>query len=314
MINKKENPPYLNDFLDYSENELGKTKNSIKEINYDLAFFLKYIMYKKNLSKIKEIEMVKEVKIHNLDIKVIKSISLDDIYDFIDYLDKDVKINRSTIARKISSIRAFFNYLFDVAKLIKKNPAMNIINPKYDRSEPKILNIDESKKLLNSTKYNKEEKHGNHDNSARNYAIILLILTTGLRINEIVALNIDDISFKESKLYVKDEKKKREIPLNKDCKFAIQRYLLKRPNVVKDKESRDALFLSEQRKRISRRTIQYMIKEELKIADLDIIYSAHKLRHTFAKTMYQDGKIDLKYLQEVLGHNSIATMKIYTKK
>lgn len=314
MIKREENPSYLNEFLDYSENVLGKTKNSIKEMNYDLAFFLKFIMHKYNLSKIRDIKLIKEIKIRKLKIDLIKTISLDDIYDFVDYLEKDIKRSKATIARKLSTIRAFFDYLYNVAKTIDKNPAMNIITPKYKRNIPKSLNIKESKKLLKSVRDNKEIKHGTHDNSLRNYAIILLILSTGVRINEIAELNIKDVDFKESKLQIIKGKEKRDIPLNKDCIKAIENYLSERPKNLKDKDAIKALFLSERRKRIARRTIQYIIKKELDIAELDSAYSAHKLRHTFAKIMYQEGKIDLKYLQEILGHRSIATMDVYTKK
>ena len=156
--------------------------------------------------------------------------------------------------------------------------------------------------------------HGNHDNSSRNFAIITLFLNCGMRLSELVGINIKDIDFSENKLNVIGKgNKERTIYLNKACIDAINNYLIDRPREGVKFDSRDALFLSEQRRRISNRTVQYIVKEELKFAGIDANkYSVHKLRHTAATLMYKYGNVDIRALQELLGHESISTTEIYT--
>ena len=176
---------------------------------------------------------------------------------------------------------------------------------------PKYLNLEESKKLLNVTA-NKDNR-----NSERDYAIITLFLNCGMRLSELVGINIQDIDFSESKMNVIGKgNKERTIYLNKACIKALKDYLDVRPKegVKVDKlNSHKALFLSERKERISKRTVQYIVDKELKVAGLDTSkYSTHKLRHTAATLMYQYGNVDIRALQELLGHQSISTTEIYT--
>lgn len=217
----------------------------------------------------------------------------------------------TTRARKVSSIRAFFKYLSTKAHLIDKNPAIDLETPKLDKRQPRYLSLEDSQKLLNVTK-NKENK-----NAERDFAIITIFLNCGLRLSELVGINIDDIDFSENKMTVFGKgHKERTIYLNKACINAIRGYLDVRPKegVKRDKlDSYKALFLSERRERISRRTVEYIVDKELRAAGLDTKkYSTHKLRHTAATLMYQYGNADIRALQELLGHESIATTEIYT--
>ena len=304
MISRDMNPDYLNSFLDYSVTILNKSPNSIKEYNYDLAMFLKFIMVHFHLTNAKDF---KDISIKDLSIDVIKKIELNDIHAFLAYLTTTHHSKAATRARKVSSIRVFFNYLSQKANLIEKNPAQNLETPKIEKRMPKYLTLDDSKKLLNVT--SDEER-----NSERDYAIITLFLNCGLRLSELVGININDISFDDAKMTVIGKgNKERTIYLNKACMSAIDKYLNVRPKIGVKPDSTKALFLSERKERISKRTVQYVVDKELTRAGLDTKkYSTHKLRHTAATLMYQYGNVDIRALQELLGHESISTTEIYT--
>lgn len=304
MISRDMNPEYLNSFLDYSITILNKSPNTIKEYNYDLAMFLKFIMVHFNLTSSKDF---KDINISNLSLDVIKKIELNDIHAFLAYLTTTYHSKAATRARKVSSIRVFFNYLSQKANLIEKNPAQNLETPKIEKRMPKYLTLDDSKKLLTVT--SDEER-----NKERDYAIITLFLNCGLRLSELVGININDISFDDAKMTVIGKgNKERTIYLNKACLQAINSYLEVRPKIGIKPSSIKALFLSERKERISKRTVQYVVDKELRRAGLDTKkYSTHKLRHTAATLMYQYGNVDIRTLQELLGHESISTTEIYT--
>lgn len=176
---------------------------------------------------------------------------------------------------------------------------------------PKYLSFDDSKKLLEVT------ADENDENKERDYAIITLFLNCGLRLSELVGINISNIDFSENRLTVIGKgNKERTIYLNNACVNAIKDYISVRPTegVKNDsKASNKALFLSNRKERISNRTVQYIVDRELTKAGLDTSkYSTHKLRHTAATLMYQYGNVDIRALQELLGHESIATTEIYT--
>ena len=249
-----------------------------------------------------------------MDLDVIKKITLEDIHAFLAYLKNNYDSQPATLARKASSIRIFFHYLCNKSKRIPVNPAQDLENPKLGRRLPKYLSLEQSQKLLQTVSTPRLSKGNNHDNSTRNYAIITLFLNCGMRLSELVGLNIKDIDFDDNKLNVIGKgNKERTIYLNKACLTAIKAYLNIRPHDGVAGDARDALFLSEQKKRISNRTVQYIVKEELKQAGIDQTkYSVHKLRHTAATLMYKYGQVDIRALQELLGHESISTTEIYT--
>ncbi len=311
MIKREENPDYINAFLDYSTTILNKSPNSIKEYNYDLAMFLKFIKIHFHLTK--ETDFSK-IEIKDLQFDVIKKIELDDIHAFLGYLTTTYHSKAATRARKISTIRIFFKYLSQDASqkfLLDHNPALNLKTPKKDKRLPKYLSLDDSKRLLDAAS---NEDNRNHE---RDYAIITLFLNCGMRLSELVGININDIDFSECKLTVIGKgNKERTIYLNNACMKAISSYLQVRPKqgVKHDsKNSEKALFLSERKERISNRTVQYVVNKELMQAGLDSRkYSVHKLRHTAATLMYQYGEVDIRALQELLGHESISTTEIYT--
>mgnify|MGYP001861080244 FL=1 len=308
MINRENNPDYLNSFLDYSTTILNKSPNSIKEYNYDISMFLKYIKINYNLTS--ETDFSK-ITINDIPLDVIKKITLDDIHAFLSYLAIELKSKSTTRARKVSTIRIFFKYLTSKAHLLEKNPAQDLETPKLDRRLPKYLNLEESKRLL-SVAASEDNR-----NKERDTAILKLFLNCGMRLSELVGIDIRDIDFSECKLTVIGKgNKERTLYLNKSCIDAIKEYLAVRPSqgVKVDKLHSDrALFLSERRERISKRTVQHIVEKELRAAGLDTSkFSTHKLRHTAATLMYQYGNVDIRALQVLLGHESISTTEIYT--
>ena len=196
--------------------------------------------------------------------------------------------------------------------MLKDNPAQNLETPKLNKRLPRYLTLEDSEKLLSLT-YSDDS----NENKERDFAIITLFLNCGLRLSELVGINISDIKFDDQKMTVIGKgNKERSIYLNKACIDAINAYLDVRPKegIKKDKKDSDkALFLSSYKQRISKRTVENIVSKELARAGLDTTkYSTHKLRHTAATLMYKYGEVDIRALQELLGHQSISTTEIYT--
>ena len=308
MKNYFDNPSYLNSFLDYSTTILNKSPNSIKEYNYDLTMFLRFIKLHFKLTTEPNFNII---PISDIDISILKRITLDDIHSFISYISTHNKSKPATRARKVSTIRIFFKYLSQKAGILETNPAQNLETPKLNKRLPKYLSLDESKKLL-AASANEDNR-----NNVRNHAITTLFLNCGMRLSELIGIDINNIDFSECKLTVVGKgDKERTVYLNKACMKVLEEYLKERPTdkVKHDKKNSDkALFLSERLTRISNRTVQHIIAKELQIAGLDSRnLSVHKLRHTAATLMYQYGQVDIRALQELLGHESISTTEIYT--
>ena len=307
MINEKEIPKIVKDFLNYSSN-LNMSKGTIYEYRYDIINLLKFIkwlyMGKPDLD-------VSSIPIIDIDSKFLNSIDVNDLYEYMSYLKDKYSDTPATRARKIGSIRTFFKYLHVKAKIVDYNPAKDIERPKLGKRLPKYLTLEQSIALLHVVKNKKLNCH-QKNNCARDYAIITLLLNCGLRLAELVSINIGHIKFNDKVLTVIGKgDKERTIYLNKACLIAIKDYLKVRPfdDSVIDKQ---ALFLSINKKRISRRTVQHLVKENLKLVKGAENLSTHKLRHTAATLMYQYGNTDINTLKEILGHESIATTDIYT--
>ena len=301
-------PKLLRDYLNYSSN-LNKSSNTIKEYQYDLVNFLKYIKLQSINNKKMTIEDIETIT--DIDSKFLNNIDINDLYEYMTYLKDKCNDSAVTRARKVASLRGFFKYLHVKARVIDDNPAKELESPKLGKRLPKFLTLEQSTSLLDGVK-NAPLTGKQHDNRLRDYAIITLFLNCGMRLAELVGIDITHIKFDEALLTVIGKgNKERTIYLNKAALSAIKEYLEVRPtDGVVDK---NALFLSERKTRISRRTVQNLIKNYLRnICGLSEHYSTHKLRHTAATLMYQYGDVDIRALQEILGHESIATTEIYT--
>lgn len=277
----------------------GKSINTIQVYFYDLRVFLRFLKLHRNLIS-KETEF-DDIDITDIDVGLLKTITLSDLYSFMSFVSNTRSNSAYARARKVASLKSFFNYLTNKAKIMETNPASELESPKIVKRLPKYLNIDESKQLLSTV----EGEHG-----IRDYAILTLFLNCGMRLSELVGINLSNIRNNTLTVIGKGDKE-RMIPLNSACVQAIDNYRRVRPvNGVKDKS---ALFLSERRQRISKATVQHLVKKYITSAGLDPRrYSTHKLRHTAATLMYRYGHVDIRSLQELLGHESIATTEIYT--
>ena len=297
----QEVPFFLKDFITYMEAIRGKSKNTVKEYFFDLRTFLRYMLVLRGKASLDNFE---EISICDIDIDFIKSLTLHDLYEFLSYTSSERLNNANSRARKVAALRSFFKYLHAKAKLIEDNPARDLDSPKIPKSLPKYLSLDESRALL-------ENIEGN--NHFRDFAIITLFLNCGMRLSELVGINLRDI--KEEKLTVIGKgNKERVIYLNQACLHAIDDYIKnERPTEGIKAPHQNALFISRNKQRISNQTVQHIIKKHLKAAGLDETkYSVHKLRHTAATLMYQYGHVDVRVLQEILGHTDLSTTQIYT--
>ena len=279
------------------------------EYYLDLRTFFRFLKLSRGL--VPRTTELDEISIADVDVPFVASVTLAEVYDFLAYLARDrVKqanspepeygLSASSRARKISAIRSFFKYLTMKAKLLDENPVQDLDSPKIPKTLPRYLTLEESQRLLSAVEGKNRE---------RDYCILCVFLNCGLRISEIVGLNVSDYRG-ESLRVVGKGNKERTVYLNDACRDAIDRYLEVRKLLAPPRVT--AMFLSNRRARISCDSIQVMVKKNLTKAGLDAsLYSAHKLRHTAATLMLQNG-VDVRTLQEVLGHENLNTTQIYT--
>lgn len=296
-------PNFVKDFLIYMQNIKNRSKSTIREYHYDLRDLFRFLkLYKIDKIKFDNItdELIDKTDIVNLNNDFIRKIELTDLYEYLNYLSNMRSDKPATRARKIAAIKSFFNYVTFKQKILDKNPAVELETPKLGKRLPKYLSLDESVALLHSI---------DGKNEKRDTCIITLFLNCGLRLSELVAINFKDIKGDVLNVIGKGDKE-RSIYLNESCRKALKEYIAVRPKDVKDHE---ALFISERGTRIGRRTVEMMVKKYITLAGLDPKkYSPHKLRHTAATLMHKYGGVDIRSLQQILGHESVSTTEIYT--
>ncbi len=295
-------PPVIRDFLTYSESIRGKSSNSIDEYYHDLQTFFRYIKMQRGLDG--GAENFEDISIEDVDINLIKTVTLSDIYAFLVYCKNERENGAAARARKGSTLRVFFRYLTSHMHLLDTNPAELLESPKLKKSLPKHLTLDESKKLLSVIDGKYKE---------RDYCIITLFLNCGMRLSELCSLNLSDIGSDGSLRILGKGNKERIVYLNSACVAAIASYLPNRPVDGVPLADKSALFLSRNRKRISNKTVQHIVYTNLEKAGFgDRGLSTHKLRHTAATLMYQHGNVDIRVLKDILGHENLGTTQIYT--
>lgn len=295
-INLNEFPDFINDYWFHLTLVKAKSERTAEGYLTDIRVFFRYLIY---MNSHEDIEFNK-INISNFNIKNLESVNLHKIYEYIYFLRDERQNNNKTVARKVSSIKSLFKYLTKQACLISNDPTINLELPSLKKSLPKYLTLDESLELLEAS-----------SDSKRDYCMITLFLNCGMRLSELVGINLTDINFKESKIKLLGKgNKERIVYLNSACIDSLKNYIDSRENSIIDP---DALFISKQGKRISRRRVEQIIENRLKISGLSGKgISVHKLRHTSATLMYQYGNVDTLTLKEILGHKSIATTEIYT--
>lgn len=298
--NNSENPEFLNDYLVHIKVVKMLSERTIQEYYLDTRLFLKYYHNLKHDCS----DNIEDVDISGMTTADLKQITLSDIYNFIFYTADERHNADKARYRKLSALRSFFKYLTKSTHILAVDPAKDIEVPVPKQALPKFLSLNESLRLLASA---------DSTDSKRDYCILTLFLNCGMRLSELVGIDIRDIDFTEKRLKVLGKgNKERMVYLNSACLDALNSYLEDR-TANKKAAAEPALFISNQNKRISKRRVQQIVENSLREAGLDGKgITTHKLRHTAATLMYQYGDADVLTLKELLGHASVSTTEIYT--
>lgn len=299
MDYRTEAPPLLRDFLVYHETIQGHSRRTVDEYYLDLRSFFRFL--KRDRRLVPAQIPFDQIPIDDVTIDLIRTVTLTDIYAYFNYLSRDRGLNNASRARKVATIRSFYKYLTNKAKLLDVNLVQDLDAPRLKKALPKYLDLDESLELLD---------HVEGKNAIRDYCILTLFLNCGLRISELIGLNKTDVRVDRLRVLGKGNKE-RILYLNEACQQALNDWLTERDAMTL--VDQEALFVTLQnRRRITRAAVHKLVKKHLSDAGLDSTqYSAHKLRHTAATLMLQNG-VDVRTLQEVLGHDHLNTTQIYT--
>jgi len=302
-------PQILKDFLTYHENIKGQSPRTISEYYLDLRMFLRFIRLMRNDMPINT--SLEDIPIKDIDLEFIGSITTSEVFDFLSYLANDRPLNpdstfteygieSSARSRKLSAIKSFYKYLTVRTKQLQENPVADLEYPKLRKSLPKYLTMSQATALLQAV---------SGQNAKRDYAILMLFLNCGIRRSELVGLNISDV-YEDRIRVVGKGNKERFVYFGTSCRKAIDAYMVERKKMVLTDNR--ALFGSRNGNRISVTAVHRLVDKALLNAGLDTTqFSAHKLRHT-AATMMLSGGVDVKTVQEVLGHENLNTTQIYT--
>ena len=301
-------PPLAKDFASYKLTIQGCSQKTVDEYLSDLRLFFKYVYATRNNIDVTS-DLFETISVSRLDNEFLCAITTDEIYDFFIYVSTERGNNAAAKSRKLSAIKAFYKFVCQKRKLMDKNPAIDMEAPKKKQALPKFLSMEESIALLNAIESDTESK-----TKERDYAIVTLFLNCGMRLSELVGINLNDIDRELRSLRVLGKgNKERIVYMNDACRDALKKYLEVRRGDKYKKLNTSALFISKQYKRISNKTVQWLVYKYLSLAGLDYKhYSTHKLRHTAATLMYQTGKVDVRVLKEILGHEQLNTTQIYT--
>ncbi|MBO3333924.1 tyrosine recombinase XerC [Clostridium perfringens] len=305
FLEKSKHTKRVIEFLNYLENVKGKSLNTVKGYSVDLGLFFKFLKVYKGLENNIELEKIEEVEISDLGDNFIKDITLSDIYAFLAFLEKVRNNSAYARARKVATLKSFFKFLNSKIKLIDENPTVELESPKINKRHPVYLTLDQSITVLNSMdKANK--------NYYRDYCILTLFLNCGMRLSELCNIEIEKIKGDTLTIIGKGNKE-RTVYLNEASISAIENYLKNRNDLKATKEAKKYLFLSSKYRPINKRSVEILVKKHIENAGFkDQKYTPHKLRHTAATLMYKYGNVDIRSLQNILGHENISTTQIYT--
>ena len=307
-VDLKTLPPLVREFASYKSVIQNASEKTISEYLLDLRTFFRFMLARERKIKF-ESEDFEKIDVSIIDLDYIKHITQEDIYEFLMYADGTRKNLAAAKARKLSALKGFFKYLHVKRMMIDENPVINIETPKRKEALPKFLSIEESLLLLDAVKNDRESK-----SRVRDFAIVTLFLNCGMRVSELVGINLNDVDREFRSLTVTGKgNKQRIVYLNSACKAALSDYYAERTGTKHAKADSPALFLSNREQRISVKTVQWLVYKYLDMAGLESKhYSVHKLRHTAATLMYQTGQVDVRVLKDILGHEQLNTTQIYT--
>lgn len=301
-------PPIVQEYASYKRTIQGCSPKTVDEYLFDLRTFCRYLILKR-AGETPDAENMKDQPFSHLDLSFFQSVTTAEIYDFLYYAGQGRGNATAARARKLCAVRMFYKYLTVKRGVMENSPAANIESPKQKRQLPKHLTVDESVSLLSAV-----QEDTDSNSRARDYAILTLFLNCGLRLSELAGIRFADLDPElRSMRVIGKGAKERIVYLNDACRDALGAYIpIRRATVAKPKD-KEALFISRQGNRISVKTVQWMVKKYLGAAGLSYKnYSTHKLRHTAATLMYQTGKVDIRVLKDILGHEQLTTTQIYT--
>ena len=294
----------MKDFLYYLQTIKGRQPSTVDEYFNDLKLFFRYIKVQKKL--VPADLPYENIPVDDVDLSLIASVTLNDGYSFMNYLQRERHNDKAARARRTTSIKSFYKYLTDKKHLLKVDPLKDLERPNAREKNPmpKYLTLEQSIELLNAVEGKYKE---------RDYCILTFFLNCGMRLAELVAMDYNDIRSDHTAQIISKGNKKRIVYFNDACMDAYEAYMKVRPVDGVRAQDKYALFLSSQKRRISREMVQKMVYKYLEKIGLDSQgYSVHKLRHTAATLMYQHGNVDIRVLKDVLGHESLSTTEIYT--
>ncbi len=303
-------PPVLAEFCGYLLQK-DRSQNTIYQYRQDLLTFFRYLVVTRGNLPPSE-DNLHAANLSDIDKNFICSISQEEIYAFLTYLVQ-VRHNASSARqRKLSSLRAFFKFCVRVKGWMDASPTENIESPATRRKLPRFLSEEESAQLLQAV-----DEDAGSPTRARDYAIFTLFLNCGLRLSELTGINLVDLDRDLSRVMVLGKgAKERVIYLNEACRAALREYLAVREAPFSQKsdiKDKNALFLSRLGRRISKVRVQQIVYKYLSEAGLQYKHlSVHKLRHTAATLLYRTGKVDVRVLKDILGHEQLNTTQIYT--
>ena len=301
-------PKLVRDFAAHKSVMDNCTEKTVCEYLYDLRTFFRFLIAEReNIST--NSEKFTEIDISKVDIEFIRDITESDVYSFLNFVAGDRQNGWSARSRKLTSIKSFFSFLTKKKKLLEKDPTSDLSGPKKQTSLPKFLSFEESLQLLNAIRLDGESK-----TVVRDYCIVTLFLNCGMRLSELVGIDLTDLKPGLSSLIVTGKgRKERIVYLNDACKKALMDYIVSRQAERKRHVDTTALFVSSRGERISNKTVQQIVYKYLDKAGLGGRgFSVHKLRHTAATLMYQSGNVDVRVLKDILGHEQLNTTQIYT--
>lgn len=292
-------PNLVRQYLNYLSGIKSKSMLTVLEYGSDLRLFFRFISRHRGLCDA-SVEF-DEINISMLTDETICGVTLDEAYAFLTFCRNERKNDNNARARKAVAIKRFYRYL-EVNGKITVNRIAFLESPQTKKSLPKYLTLEQSVKLLNNI---------DGKNKERDFCILTLFLNCGLRLSELVGINLSHIKDNNTLVVLGKGNKERTVYLNNACLKAIEAYMKVRPaDGLKD---RDALFISNRKTRISNQSVQKMVEGALQKSGLSGMgFSTHKLRHTAATLMYQYGNVDPLQLKEILGHENLATTEIYT--
>ncbi len=308
LISKDEFSSLIQEFASYKRSIQGCSQKTVDEYLLDLRTFFRYLIAREKGIPFQSEEFTK-IDISGVGLRDLEKIHTEDLYDYLAYITDDRENKWCARARKLSAIRSLYKYLVNKRHYLEYNPTVDIDSPKAQKTLPKVMTLGEATRLLEAVEGDSDSK-----NRIRDYAILTLFLNCGMRLSELVGINISDIDADLTSLRVTGKgSKERVIYLNDACQYALTEYLIQRVGKKNASTNQKALFISRLGKRMSVKTVQAMVYKYLKLAGLESKhYSVHKLRHTAATLMYQTGHVDVRVLKEILGHEQLNTTQIYT--